>query len=430
VDRSNELPTLNDWLNTLVADRGMKIISSSDLVNKVQRKQSRRSQDFVDQMKPPPPMKDNLTPVSMFDPSKTVYIQPISLLHSIGRITTPPVPNLADLSSTWAIIRYIWAFEPLHGIRRPLLLSDIARQIDFHQKVLLSDEIGMGIAYYIMTEFFHTTEVIDVSIALQELPVELQHSTSPDFLFFTDLNQGVYVVECKGNQSSYPATIDQLRRGTEQVPSLIFQDGRKVEALVIATCMLTSGTNIYIIDPVPVDDSDYNSYDDDYRRKTEKIGPSQWRVTNDKLFTSDSILFSRAKTLSYAGADIEAIAQLPSIHQEKWAKYVRKPTEETKVHTELGDFSGVRVIIRTIDGLRVEIYRGILDELRESLYVPSFNDKVRTEKGSMRICPSKSFTSQFEERAYYTELEESITKIINRSICQDGTIFQLTISEA
>lgn len=422
------MPTLNDWLNTLLTGREIEIISSPDLVNKVQRKQSRRSQGFVDQGKAPPPMKGRPTPVFIFNPSATVYIQPISLLHSIGRITTPPVPNLADLSSTWAIIRYLWAFEPVHSLGQQLLLSSIARQIDFHQKVLLSDEIGMGMAHYIMTEFFTTTEVIDVSIALQELPVDLQYSTSPDFLFFNDLNKKAYVVECKGNQSSYPATIDQLRRGTEQVPSLIFQDRRKVVALVIATCMLSSGTNIYIIDPV--DDSDYETYDNDYRGKAEKIGPNQWRVTNDKLFTSDSILFSRAKTLSYAGADTEAIAQLPSIYQEEWAKYARKPSEEAKVRTKLGDFSGVRGIIQTIDGLRVEIYRGILDELRESLYIPSFDEKGRAKKGSMKISPSESFTSQFQKKAYYTELDESKTQIENRSICQDGTIFQLTISEA
>ena len=100
----------------------------------------------------------------------TINIKPIYLLHAIGRITTPPVPNLVDLSSTWAIIRYLWAFEiPGVSTNPLLLLSSIARQIDFHQKALLSDEIGMGMAYYIMTNFFKTTEVIDVSIALEEM---------------------------------------------------------------------------------------------------------------------------------------------------------------------------------------------------------------------------------------------------------------------
>jgi hypothetical protein len=422
------LPTLNDWLNALSFNREIEIISSRSLISNVQQKQLQRSQDFVRQNKLPPPMKNNLTPVFIFNPSATVTIQPISLLHSIGRITTPPVPNLADLSSTWAIIRYLWAFEPAQNQGQQLLLSSIARQIDFHQKVLLSDEIGMGMAYYIMTEYFNTTEVIDASIALQKLPVHLQYSTSPDFLFFEDLNKEAFIVECKGNQSSYPATIDQLRRGTEQVPSLIFQDGRSVVALVIATCMLSSGTNVYIIDPE--NDSEFETYDKDYWKKAEKIGPNRWRVTNDKLFTSDSILFSRAKTLTYAGADAEAIAQLPSKLQEEWAKYVRKPSEEARVRTKLGDFSGIRNIAQTIDRLRVEIYRGILNELRERLYIPSFDEKIRAEKGGMKISPLESFTNQFEEKAYHTELDESRTQIINRSICRDGTIFQLTISEA
>jgi len=422
------LPTLIDWYNTLMTDRELSVVSSQNLVNEVQRKQSRRLRDLINQGKSAPPMKTQLTPVSMFNPLITIYLKPLSLLHAIGRITTPPVPNLADLSSTWALIRYFWAFEiPNRTTNQPLILSNIARQIDFHQKALLSDEIGMGMAYYIMTKYFKTTEVIDVSIALKEMPVNLQYSTSPDYLFFDDPNGLVYVVKCKGNQSSRPTTMDQLRRGTEQVPSIIFDDGSRAESLVIATCMLSNGTTVYIIDPIDENGNNLSDSSDFY--KAEKIGPTQWRVKDYERYVMDSRLFSRAKTLAFAGADFEALAQLPSETQESWIKYARKPKKEVKLRTTFGDFIGVRDTIRTMDGLRITLYRGMLEELRNRLSIPLFDEGTRKKKGRELISPSKSFSSQLKEESHYSKLTKSNTQVRNQSIFRDGTIFQLTITD-
>src|SRR5439155_27068403 len=83
---------------------------------------------------------------------RSVLIRPIHMLHALGRITTPPVTELLDLSSTWAEIRYVWAFQPNRaGLRnRSLRLSSAVKELDSHQKTLLSDEFGVGFAAYYM----------------------------------------------------------------------------------------------------------------------------------------------------------------------------------------------------------------------------------------------------------------------------------------
>ena len=236
------------------------------------------------------------------------------------------------------------------------------------------------------------------------------------------------VVEPKlRNQSSRPATIDQLRRGTEQVPSIIFNDGRRIESLVIATCMLSNGTTVYIIDPIDEEGDNHSNFDEFH--KAERTGPNQWQVKDDEWFAMDSRLFSRAKTLSFAGADFEALAQLPSSIQESWMKYARKPLKEIRLHTDFGDFTGVSTPIRTTDGLRITIYRGILEELKEKQSIPLFDESIREKRGREIISPPKSFTSQFKEESYISKLTKSKIRVRNQSICRDGTIFRITISE-
>jgi hypothetical protein len=80
-------------------------------------------------------------------------IRPVDMLHALGRITTPAVTELIDLSSTWAEIRYIWAFRPNFNPNslRALRLNPNVKALDFHQKTLLSDEFGVGFAAYFMS---------------------------------------------------------------------------------------------------------------------------------------------------------------------------------------------------------------------------------------------------------------------------------------
>jgi hypothetical protein len=188
--------------------------------------------------------------LSEFSPPKTIQITVMDLLLSIGRITTPRIDNLVDLCSTWASIRYIWAFSPDANPSR-LRLSEEALLIDFHQKSLLSDEVGVGMAGLIIENFFNGKNPIDVDVAIRSqyiVGLGTRFRTSPDYLF--ERSDGTYIiVECKGTRSGFSNTLSQLKRGTEQVPSLVFPGGGTNLELVIGTNMSASSTDLYVIDP-------------------------------------------------------------------------------------------------------------------------------------------------------------------------------------
>jgi len=423
------MPTVQEYLNALFRNYSIEVISSDDLLDGVRWKQHLRVQDFIRQRKAPIPMKVQMSKIQMFDPCLPIEIRPISLLHAIGRITTPAVPNLADISSTWAIIRYIWAFDKGDGYRNPpLILSNTAREIDFHQKTLLSDEVGMGMAFYLMTNFFGTNEVVNVSEAIkdQSWSVFQHYSASPDFIFFNESFKQVYVVECKGNQTSYDTMLNQVRRGTEQVPSIIFQDGRQSVSIVIGTCMLQNSTKIYVIDPPNGDNESQFEYSDDFW-KDDRIFQAKWPVDDDEEFAMDSRLLGRAKTLNFAGIESEALAQLPLDVQNYWKRFARTQIKTERLQTEVGRYVGVREIFSTIEGLRLELFRGILEELQESFFVPQVDQTQRIKRGKEPIVPAESYVNQFQETSFFTKIDEASDETNVRSICRDGTILQFTI---
>src|SRR5579884_3242610 len=162
-------------------------------------------------------------------------LRPVDLLRKIGQLTTPSSLNMARFSSSWATRRYFWAIEPGTGLFH---LSGDARQLDFHQKNLLSDEFGMGMAGLVMERYFQTDGFSDMSAALADPTFGLQHEgdPEPDYLMWNGTTGAYYVVECKGTQTSRAIALNQLRRGMEQVPSVTFQDtNRSMVSLVIAT---------------------------------------------------------------------------------------------------------------------------------------------------------------------------------------------------
>ncbi len=424
------MPTPSDWLKALTIDQEIDLVSSHTLIADVRRQQASRAHEFTNQSKTAPPMKA-IAPVPKFNPSRLINIKPIHLLHALGRITTPPVPNLADLSSTWAILRYVWAFNaPTNSTGNSLVLSETARKLDFHQKALLSDEIGIGMAYYIMMNYFRTSHAVDVSVALEtnKWNIVQRYPVSPDYLFFDNPAGPVYIVECKGNQTSYSASLNQLRRGTEQVPSITFADGRRSNSLVIATCMLNQETKIYIVDPPDKEESDWIEANKE-SWQSQRDSKNQWRINNDKQFVSDLRLISRAKLFSFCGVYREALSQLPSNTQKYWTRFLPEQPLIERATTNQGHFRGFANQFNTMDGLRATFFRGIQEELSEKLSIPPANEEERIRKGGEDISVSELYSKQFGDSPYLSEIEDSPRRVVIRSVCSDGTMMQLTIEQ-
>jgi hypothetical protein len=208
------MPTLQEWRQALSTPRLVEVESSQALINEVQQKHDARDAALTEAQKAIPVRKGNLTEVAPFAPTRAMQIIPAALLHRLGVVTTPQVENLADLSSIWAYIRYIWAFDlPNPAVPfTPLRLSEAAQRIDFHQKAVLSDQIGIAMATLLFETELNAPLSSDVSVAMNDpaWPIDTLNRSSPDYLFFNIDQTNLYVVECKGTQSSRSAALARI----------------------------------------------------------------------------------------------------------------------------------------------------------------------------------------------------------------------------
>ena len=213
----------------------------------------------------------------------------LELLRKIGELTTPNNINLARLSASWATRRYFWAVHvprtSTAGAVPGFRLSRDARAIDRHQKTLLSDEFGMGFAGLVAERLLHASEFVEVEFAVtnpqQFFGAQALHRRRPDFLMWGN-GTPLFVVECKGSQTSLTSVIRQLRRGLEQLPSIDVGNIPKV-ALVIATHLRRRDTVVHVIDPSddePKERSERRRVDD----TLDKVGKHRFVVSDVEGF--------------------------------------------------------------------------------------------------------------------------------------------------
>lgn len=421
------MPTRQEWVSALTNEYKIKVISSDQLISEVIDKQNERIADLTSKKKYVPYMKTNLTPVTRFYPDREIKLTTFSLLHLMGLITTPLIPNLVDISSSWALYRYIWAFEipAAASIDPTLKLSNEARNIDFHQKTLLSDEIGVGMAAFLMSTFFNAHNFTDIDVALRTptLGISQIGSTSPDYLFYDDKNEEYYVVECKGSQTSRSTTINQLRRGTEQVPSIQFNNGQSATSLIIATCMLGDCTEVYIIDP-PGDEDD-RFYLEEPGGKTERIGQKTWKVKDIEKFEKELDTINKAKKLAFCGKEYEAHLLLPDSLKEKIK--VNKRSEENFEYydTDYGQFTGIIQSIPTLEYVNIEVFRGLKTDLI-NYYI---SDKEEERPTILKIELSRDLKGNSEFKSGELRKIEYESYTIVENIQADGTIVRIKITD-
>ena len=175
------MPTVAHWLQALSRNYHINLQSSKSLCDEVLVRQRRRDQERRESRRRPVEAK-GLVAWPSLGRQERVLVRPVDLLHAIGRITTPPVTELIDLSSTWAEIRYLWAFQPNFDSRfvRSLRLSRTVKELDFHQKTLLSDEFGIGFAAHYMMTFERATDPVDAFIARRRGQAKLRGGSRPD----------------------------------------------------------------------------------------------------------------------------------------------------------------------------------------------------------------------------------------------------------
>ena len=180
----------------------------------------------------------------------------ISLLHTASR-TRPPTLHGFHLSDVWAWQRYLWSFAPGAELRLRPEWADI----DPHQKMVMSDDLGMGVTTHLLCDALNLREIVDTIRYIRIVdPGALEvvnrgsrgPSKTPDFVA-TDGIGNLHVIECKGTQTSHRSLMDAIDRGVPQKENVRSGSGTINHSIVIGLFIpqFTSrqGPRVHIADP-------------------------------------------------------------------------------------------------------------------------------------------------------------------------------------
>jgi hypothetical protein len=325
--------------------------SSQATVDQVQRRSNAHRQSLIARGKTPPVAK----PAQRITTTPLITFKAIDVLRKTGELTTPQWANMARLSSSWATRRYFWAIEAASTLPGQFRMNPDCRDLDFHQKTLMSDEFGVGFAGLAMERLFNTNAWVDVSVALADRTryqnVRRQGRLQPDYLMWQDTPDApYYVVECKGSQTQRAVSIDQIRRGLEQVPALRFGgQGRAVQRFVIATLLRTTNTTVFVIDPED---------DETPGERARRIIAEQSKATSEKL--SENVYFIPDPESFEEKAAYARSAQLLNwAGQYRSAAVVEEHIEiAPRTRTALEDLPIARHVVADLrfDGFRVPLF--------------------------------------------------------------------------
>lgn len=368
--------------------------------------------------------KNALSEVPSFAPEVKLQVVPAYMLHRLGVVTTPAIENLADICSTWAYFRYLWAFDiPSPGTVNPVLrLSEAARNIDFHQKGLLSDQIGVGIAAWLLGTYLNAPLATDVSVVMDDptWPIDLQYDTSPDYLFFDATQTSLFIVECKGTQISRYTSVDQLCRGTEQVPSLTFTDGRTPPSLVVATCLSKRDARVLVLDPPGDDDLPAERHE-----KPERVSQREWKVRSDVEFSRATRLISEAKILSFAGDYQAAASKLEQAHTRIARTPRSLPGEPVIAENQFGIFRGVRQRVGLKDRFNIDVFQA----LDTSVYRALLSEEPARTDEELRTFQSRSAAAVVNVKPTQPVLATHENgALVVRSAGPDGSLLEVRVS--
>ncbi len=307
-------------------------------------------------------------------------IRAIDLLKKIGELTTPSWANMASLSASWATRRYFWAIAESNRPRTPFRLNDEVRELDYHQKTLLSDEFGVGMAGIVVERLFSAPQFVDVSIALRD-PALYQNvraaaTAQPDYLMWSSRPATpYYVVECKGSQTNVNVSLGQLRRGMEQVPSLVFSTGpRTVNTLVVATLLRRSGTVVYVVDPPDQPNEEHPD------SPSERIDKRTWRIKDPETFALRSWNGRRSQLLRWAGQFVSAARidrELAFGHVREFT--LRDQPLERRVVADMTFQGRATPFFPELGEPRLRIFTGVQEDLlRAAITEPIRSEEIAT----------------------------------------------------
>jgi hypothetical protein len=241
----------------------------------------------------------------------------------------------------------------------------------------------MGMAGLVVERLFNAAQFVDISVALRDpglyQDIRSASTAQPDYLMWNaQPGTPYFVVECKGSQTNLNTRLGQLRRGMEQVPSLVFGAGaRPVTTLVVATLLSKSGAMVYILDPP-------DEPDELKRSPSERIDKRTWRITDPERFAQRSWNGRRSQLLRWAG-QFESAARID-------AELAFRPIQEAQLPNQplerrvLSDVAFVGVSTPLFPELgqpQLRTFTGVVEDLLHTVAM----DPVRSEFLAAELAP-------------------------------------------
>jgi len=250
-------------------------------------------------------------------PKKWSFDLGLALAHLALR-SRPPGIHGFDLSDTWAILRYGYAFTTgLKFILRPEWIDT-----DPHQKTILSDDFGVGLTTYLLADKLGAVNFYDCKHFMKYFPNFLStvnkgkkngEFKTPDFIF-TDGRGQLSLVECKGTQSSHYQLGKAMSRGLDQKSNVASGTRKLKHSLVMGAFIPQYNSKQYakiqIIDP---------SWDD-YSRFLVELKATE--------LSKAMVMYDLAKDMS--------LLNMPLLSRQFSSKTVTEPIQTTsKIRNEI-----------------------------------------------------------------------------------------------
>lgn len=179
----------------------------------------------------------------------------VEVLLNISFATRHPTRTGMSVNDYWAFLRYINCFEDSKDFK----LNKDWKDVDAHQKTILSDDFGMGFALYYLTKKMNLLTFVDTTYFLKHLPsLSTRHkskngpSKSPDFILMDEF-YNIHLLECKGTQHSLNTLTKQMNNGIPQKQNINdpfgIVDEKLVTGLFIPNFNSSNAATFRIIDP-------------------------------------------------------------------------------------------------------------------------------------------------------------------------------------
>jgi hypothetical protein len=188
---------------------------------------------------------------------------------------------------------------------------------------------------------------------------------------------------------------------------------------------------VLLIDPPGDDEPQIDAFGDDGPQIEEgerprKTGIRSWEIPNSEKFELATRSVSQAKALAFSGFDDAAAKKMANLYERRRAVRRSAPRRTVGTENEFGRFSGVQESIIVQEGVRVEIFQGLDETLRNAYLRDDRDEIVAVHDRVAAVAIAKHPDSTL--RGFAVGRDQRFDTRILRSVGPDGTLLEIRLT--